>query len=130
MKTNILRWLFLVVICITMISCQQTYDESINYQATIVYQTKVVKIGGYEPKIDSITKIEKIQIYDINKDDEIIVNANTITTYNGRQFITMIEIQSNNSNKTNIVIDWFKEDLLEYDTNIQYKIINTIVNLN
>ena len=125
MKTNILKWLFLAVICMAMISCQQTYDEPINYQATIVYQTKVVKIGGYEPKIDSVTKIEKIQIYDINKDDEIIVNANTITTYNGRQFITMIEIQSNNSNKTNIVIDWFKEGVLQYDSNIQYKIINT-----
>lgn len=125
MKTNILRWLFLVVIGMTMISCQSTYNESINCQATIVYQTKVVKIGGYEPKVDSVTKIEKIQICDINKDDEIIANANTITICNGRQFITMIEIQSNNSNKTNIVIDWFKEGVLQYDSNIQYKIINT-----
>lgn len=125
MKTNILRWLFLAVIGMTMISCQSTCDESINCQATIVYQTKVVKIGGYEPKVDSVTKIEKIQIYDINKDDEIIANANTITTCNRRQFITMIEIQSNNSNKTNIVIDWFKEGVLQYDSNIQYKIINT-----
>ena len=125
MKTNILRWLFLAVTGMTMISCQQTYDESINCQATIVYQTKVVKIGGYEPKVDSVTKIEKIQICDINKDDEIIANANTITTCNGRQFITIIEIQSNNSNKTNIVIDWFKEGVLQYDSNIQYKIINT-----
>ena len=125
MKTNILRWLFLAIISITMISCQQTYDKSIICQATIVYQTKVVKIGGYESKIDSVTKIEKIQICDINKDDEIIVNANTIITCNGRQFITIIEFQSNNSNKTNNVIDWFKDGVLQYDSNIQYKIINT-----
>ena len=108
-----------------MTSCHKTSNKYITYKATVVYQTKVVKIGGYEPKVDSVSYSQTILLYDIKDNDEIIASAITITTHQRRQFTTTINIQSNNSNKIGKYIDWFEEGILLYDSNIQYEMINT-----